>query len=140
MMSRPSASDAGVAARMRRQREHDTFPELMVRRALFARGLRYRKHFPVPSPTRRSIDIAFTGARLAVFIDGCIWHGCREHLSPPSANGHWWQGMLDENRRRDLDTDQVLIDLVLRFWEHDDLEVAARTVIERLKSLGAVHG
>ncbi|WP_415296883.1 hypothetical protein [Cellulosimicrobium sp. SJTW-1] len=60
-------------------RRRDTKPELAVRRVLHARGLRYRVDFaPLPGLRRRA-DIVFTRARVAVFIDGCFWHGCPEH-------------------------------------------------------------
>lgn len=122
MMAKPTAESAIVSAQMRAQRVTDTEVELAVRRALHSAGFRYRKHYPVPGRSRRSIDIAFPGKRIAIFIDGCFWHGCEIHRTVPKSNRAWWQAKLDENRRRDRDTTEVLVEqgwTVLRFWEHD---------------------
>ena len=100
----------------------DTAPELAVRRALHAAGLRYRVQLPVPGKGRRSIDIAFPRARLAVFVDGCFWHGCPEHGVEPKANSEWWRWKLQRNQNRDRDTTGLLQDqgwMVLRVWEHE---------------------
>lgn len=137
--SKPIAATAGVAARMSTQATIDTAPELAIRRELFARGLRYRKHVPVPGRARRSIDIAFPGRKLAVFVDGCFWHSCPLHGTGTKHNGEWWRTKLDENQRRDRDTDSLLVDqgwTVLRFWEHDDpVEVA-----EAVRIVWCAHG
>lgn len=124
-------ASAGVSARMRRQRSSDTQVELAVRRALFSSGLRYRKHYPVPGRPRRSIDIAFPARRLAVFIDGCFWHGCVLHKSVPKSNEAWWSAKLEQNKQRDAETTSLLTEQnwrVLRFWEHDPVEEVVRAV------------
>ena len=82
-------------------RRRNTVPELAVRRLLHAAGLRYRVVYPVPGQRRRTIDIAFTRPRLAVFIDGCFWHGCRAHGSQPRANSEWWRHKIAANQARD---------------------------------------
>src|SRR4051794_6714330 len=69
---RPVPSAPSVGARMARQRTSDTVPELVVRRELHSRGLRYRLSWPVPGASRRTIDVAFPGQRVAVFVDGCF--------------------------------------------------------------------
>ena len=104
-------------------RRKDTKPELALRRILHARGLRYRVTYPVPGLPRRTIDVAFTRAKVAVFIDGCFWHGCPEHATRPRANSEWWVRKLETNMTRDTDTSRVLSELgwtVLRFWEHEE--------------------
>ena len=114
-----------VSGAMRSMPEHSTAPEMAVRRRLFANGLRYRVQYPVPGAPRRSIDIAFPGKKIAVFIDGCFWHGCSEHRNIPAHNRDWWQNKIDQNRSRDRDTDEKLRAagwLVLRYWEHDSTE------------------
>lgn len=119
----PGASTDSVSRRMSSLKRRDTAPELAVRRRLHAAGLRYRVAFPVPGQRRRTIDIAFTGKKLAVFIDGCFWHGCPEHGTAPAANADWWVAKIDANRARDADTDRLLNELgwlSLRFWEHED--------------------
>ena len=127
----PGSSSAQVSARMARARRRDTAPEVALRSVLHSRGLRYRVAFPVPGQRRRTIDVAFTRRRLAVFVDGCFWHGCPEHGTSPKQNSAWWQTKLDANRARDLDTDAVLRSngwRVLRAWEHEDPERVADEV------------
>jgi DNA mismatch endonuclease (patch repair protein) len=113
---------------MRRQRERDTAPELMVRRYLHAAGLRFRTAVPVPGRPRRTIDIAFTRRRIAVFVDGCFWHRCPQHATGPRANGEWWQAKLQRNVERDLETNDLLEAAgwrVVRIWEHQVQDPAA---------------
>jgi DNA mismatch endonuclease, patch repair protein len=129
-VERPQPSDPGVSVRMRAQAEHDTRPEVALRRLLHAAGLRYRLHRPVPG-TRREIDIAFVGPRLAVFVDGCFWHGCPDHGSVPRANAEWWAAKLAANCDRDRDTTRRLTESgwrVLRIWEHETAVAAATHV------------
>lgn len=114
---------------MRRQGRRNTGPELELRRQLWRRGLRYRVDYPVLGRRRRA-DIVFTRSRVAVFVDGCFWHGCPVHGSVPKANADWWRQKLEENRCRDRDTDLRLAATgwrVIRCWEHEDpVEVADR--------------
>jgi DNA mismatch endonuclease (patch repair protein) len=68
---------------------------------------------------------------LAVFVDGCYWHRCPEHHIPAKRNAAWWASKLDANVARDRATDLLLIDAgwtVLRFWEHEPMEVAASKI------------
>ncbi|WP_223202693.1 very short patch repair endonuclease [Propioniciclava sp. MC1595] len=115
---------------MESQRRKDTSPELALRKALFIRGLRYRIHWPVPGRPRRTIDVAFPKARVAVFVDGCFWHGCPIHSVAPKNNGQWWERKLAANAARDEETNQSLAAAgwqVLRAWEHEDpTDVAVR--------------
>lgn len=117
---------------MSRQRSRDTTPEVKLRRALHARGLRFRLHVPIVG-TRRTIDVALPRYRLAVFIDGCFWHGCSEHKTVPQANKAWWTEKIAKNRLRDRTTDALLENSgwrVLRVWEHEDpVEVAHRICV-----------
>ncbi|MEA4837167.1 MAG: very short patch repair endonuclease [Rhodospirillaceae bacterium] len=128
---------------MRMQRVADTQAELLVRKALFAVGLRYRKHWPVPGRRRRTIDIAMPGRKLAIFIDGCFWHGCHVHKTVPHSNEAWWRAKFEENKLRDEDTSKVLIDQgwrVLRFWEHEDLNHVVATVIGEIAEMDTGNG
>lgn len=114
---------------MQANRSRDTKPELEVRRALHRLGLRYRVAIAPEPSLRRSADIVFTRARVAVFIDGCFWHGCPEHgRSNFNHNAEYWPAKIAGNVARDADTTEQLRQagwLVLRFWEHED---AARVV------------
>ncbi|MGW6704687.1 very short patch repair endonuclease [Streptomyces sp. NPDC054956] len=129
-------SSGGVSARMRRQASRDTKPEMAVRRLLHASGARYRLQCKVPGMSRRTVDIAFQRRRVAVFIDGCFWHGCPQHATSPKANSEWWRTKLDRNRERDVETNTRLEEegwLVLRFWEHespDDVVVRILAALE----------
>jgi DNA mismatch endonuclease (patch repair protein) len=87
---------------------------------------------PVPG-LRRTADLVFTRAKVAVFLDGCFWHGCPEHLRPSRINERFWNLKIMGNKERDQDTDRRLIEAgwtVLRVWEHEDPEAAARRVVE----------
>ncbi|RMB62398.1 very short patch repair endonuclease [Tessaracoccus antarcticus] len=116
---------------MQRQRTRDTSPEMALRRVLFAQGLRFRIQYPAPGRPRRSIDIAFPKWKLAVFVDGCFWHGCPEHGVAPKNNAEWWRAKLAKNVKRDADTTEELRSQgwrVIRFWEHVDPTEAATQV------------
>lgn len=120
---------------MRSMPEHSTGPEMAVRRLLFAKGLRYRVQYPVPGASRRTIDVAFPGKKVALFIDGCFWHGCTEHRNIPAHNRVWWKDKIEQNRSRDRDTDEKLRNagwLVLRYWEHDQAEEIVANVLESI--------
>ncbi|MEU6067246.1 very short patch repair endonuclease [Streptomyces sp. NPDC047082] len=125
---------------MSRQVSRDTSPELAVRRLLHAAGLRYRLNVPVPGMRRRTIDIAFRGPKIAVFLDGCFWHGCPQHATHPKSNAEWWRTKLDKNMARDLETTRHLEAegwTVLRFWEHESPRTVAEHVIEARR--GSTH-
>lgn len=125
------ASSAGVRAGMRGNRGRDTRPELALRRAVHALGLRYRVSArPIPA-VRRTADLVFTRARVAVFLDGCFWHGCPEHHTVAVTNAEYWAEKVETNRRRDRDTDRRLHEagwVSLRIWEHRDPGQAAAEV------------
>jgi DNA mismatch endonuclease (patch repair protein) len=120
---------------MSRQARKDTDPEMAVRRLLYAAGLRYRLQRRVPGMARRTIDIAFPGLRIAVFMDGCFWHGCPQHATSPKANASWWRTKLDKNVARDIETTQHLEQagwVVLRFWEHEAPTVVAERIADEI--------
>ncbi|WP_199825495.1 very short patch repair endonuclease [Streptomyces sp. SCSIO 75703] len=124
---------ARTRARMSRQKSRDTEVELTLRRALHAAGLRYRVHRrPLPG-VRREADVLFSPAKVAVFVDGCFWHGCPTHATWPKNNAEFWRTKIEGNRRRDRDTDERLAAagwLAVRVWEHEDPIQAADRVRE----------
>jgi DNA mismatch endonuclease (patch repair protein) len=74
-------------------------------------------------------------ARIAVFVDGCFWHGCPYHGSMPGKNIAFWQEKIDVNKQRDAEFTQQLIDAgwkVFRFWEHENFGLAATKVLRAL--------
>lgn len=132
---RPKPLDDVVRRHMETQPRSDTKPEVNLRRALHRRGLRYRVGVPVPGAPRRTIDIAFTKMRLAVFVDGCFWHGCPEHGVAPKNNSEWWSYKLAGNRERDESTSALLANQgwrVVRVWEHQPLEEQVAVVLDAL--------
>ena len=118
-------------------RRRDTRPELVVRRALHARGLRYRVDYPLPFDRRRRADIAFTKQHVMVFIDGCFWHSCPEHGTSPKQNADYWLPKLERNKARDEDTTRRLVEdgwTVLRFWEHEDPSAVVQAVVDVVRA------
>lgn len=113
---------------LQQQRVKDTQPEILLRRALTARGLRYRLQRRLLEDKRRKTDIVFPGSRVAVDVRGCFWHGCPEHCRRGTANAAWWDAKLQGNMARDQETERRLEAagwLVMVVWEHDDPEEAA---------------
>lgn len=130
----PAASSAAVRSRMCAQRIRDTAPELAVRRAMHALGLRYRLG-------RRVLgcrpDAVFPTERVAVFVDGCFWHGCPDHSRPVKANGAWWAAKIRRTAERDTRQTATLAAAgwsVVRAWEHDDPGEVARAVLDQVVS------
>lgn len=104
---------------MARIRLRNTGPELALRRALWAAGFHYRLKTKQALPGRP--DIVFVGAKVAVFVDGCFWHGCPEHGHQPKSRLEYWGPKIERNRRRDAEANAALSAMgwrVLRFWEH----------------------
>lgn len=123
---------------MQGNRSRDTKPELAVRRILHAAGLRYRVGVQPEPALRRTADIVFTRQRIAIFIDGCFWHGCPEHpKAPPKANATYWSEKLSRNVARDADTTNRLGAAgwqVLRFWEHEVPAVVAEQIADAVRN------
>jgi DNA mismatch endonuclease, patch repair protein len=128
----PSAPlSAAVSAQMQRMPRASSGPEMLIRRELHRRGLRFRVNHP-QLPGRP--DLAFTGARVAVFVDGCFWHACPDHGVLPKNNREWWKSKLARNVARDREKDaqlDVMGWVVVHVWEHED-PVEAADSIERL--------
>jgi len=93
---------------------------------------------------RRRADIVFSRVHVAVFVDGCFWHGCPDHMTWPKANAEWWRAKIEANIARDRRTDEQLEEAgwtVVRVWAHepidaaaDRVELAVREARERLSS------
>ena len=118
---------------MRANRARNTRPELNVRRAIHARGLRYRvnRHL-LAGRSRVRPDIVFPTRRIAVFVDGCFWHRCEKHRTVPRTNEAFWSAKLAANVQRDRRNDRDLASagwLVLRFWEHEALDSVVGKII-----------
>lgn len=121
---------------MARIRGKDTTPEMRLRRALFAQGMRYRIDFKTP---HGRADVVFTRRRIAIFVDGCFWHGCPEHYVRPRSRTEFWSGKLRGNVARDQRQTRALEASgwrVLRLWEHEVFEDLAGAV-DRVAALWA---
>ena len=127
----PRPLDDALSERMSRVRRRDTGPELELRRELRRRGLRYRVGRAPIAGLRSRPDVVFGPARVAVYVDGCFWHGCPLHGVLPKNNRSWSHDKLDANRRRDARANALLTRaewLVIRIWEHEDLQAAAARI------------
>ena len=106
--------------------------ELSLASILRAAGIAgWRRHLPLPGRP----DFAFRRQHLAVFVDGCFWHGCRYHCRMPRANREYWQGKIARNSARDRLTTRLLRSRgwrVLRIWGH--ALASPKTVVARITS------
>lgn len=137
MATAPFASSEAIRRRMKQQARRDTTPEVLLRRRLHRLGLRYFVHRrPLPY-LRREADILFPNLMIAVFVDGCFWHGCPAHgQRRHEVNGWYWPEKIERNRRRDADTDSRLIEagwLPVRVWECEDADSAASRVADAVR-------
>lgn len=116
---------------MSAQAQRDTKPELALRRAMFALGLRYRLQRRPEPALRYRLDIVFSGPRIAVDVRGCFWHKCQLHGTAPRANAERWADKLTRNVERDA---RIVSELqargwiVIVVWEHDDVEMKAAEI------------
>ena len=117
---------------MARVRTRHTDIEMLLRRALWRRGVRYRLHAKLPGTP----DVAVPRAKLAIFVDACFWHGCPDHYTAPIKNGDYWEAKIARNRTRDSRVDNQLRESgweVARVWEHelrDDIDEVATRIVQ----------
>ncbi len=103
---------------MSRIRGKDTKPEIVLRKLLWSAGYRYRLKSRLPGKP----DIVFPRHKLAVFIDGCFWHGCPKHAVMPKTNRTFWREKLTRNMQRDREVNVRIREMgwrVVRVWEHE---------------------
>ncbi len=119
----PSPSSEAALKRMQAAKPTDTAPEKALRSALHGKGLRFRVDQKPIKELNRKADIVFRSVKVAVFVDGCFWHGCPIHGTQAKANAEFWQNKIEQNQARDLDTNKQLKKAgwrVVRVWEHED--------------------
>lgn len=112
----------------------DTKPEMKLRRALWGLGLRYRLNTKLPGRP----DLVFPRARIAIFVDGCFWHGCPQHCNRPKTNSDFWENKLSSNIERDKRVNAELLAMdwtALRFWEHEISENLEKVIEQIVSSL-----
>lgn len=125
------ASSRAVRRSMQSNRSRDTSPEMAVRRELHALGFRYRVCARPVADLRRTVDIVFRRARVAVEVRGCFWHGCPQHYRLPATNSDYWRAKIDRNVQRDVKMDMALAELdwlVIVVWEHEDVGQAVNRI------------
>lgn len=125
------ASSRAVRAVMQGNRGKNTRPEVRLRSILHGMGLRYRVAARPLAHLRRTADLVFVRPKIAVFLDGCFWHGCPEHYRPATRNSQFWAQKIHGNKARDDETSQLLLEAgwtVIRIWEHEDMHGAAERI------------
>jgi DNA mismatch endonuclease (patch repair protein) len=141
----PAPATEGRSRNMQAIRRTDTKPEIALRSALHRLGYRFRKDLRLDADGRWvRPDLVFTRRKVAVFVDGCFWHGCPEHGRTPRVNDEYWGPKLARTRHRDLLDVEALARAewhVVRLWEHVPLTEAVASVeavLEAAPSAGAV--
>lgn len=127
----PAPSSNAALKRMQAAKPRDTAPEKALRFALHQRGLRYRIDARPIMELNRRADIVFRSAKVAIFVDGCFWHGCPKHGTQAKANAKFWKDKIQRNHERDAETNQLLKKAgwkVVRVWEHEKPEKAGEKI------------
>lgn len=132
---------------MQSNKGRDTKPEVALRSAVHALGLRYRVGTRPLKQVRRTADLVFTKVKIAVFLDGCFWHGCPEHHTVAVTNARFWADKVEKNVARDRDTDELLSAAgwtSVRIWEHEDpgdaaLRIRDAVLVRRAAAVNHPH-
>ena len=126
---------------MQGNRKTGTRPEVEIRRRLHRRGFRFRKNKRLEiNGFAVTPDIVFPRQQLAVFVDGCFWHGCPDHFRLPRTNASYWDAKIKRNMARDRRVTEGLASggwQVLRVWEHADPDDAAGRIGRHLVHYGS---
>jgi DNA mismatch endonuclease (patch repair protein) len=131
------ASSPAVRKSMLGNKSRDTAPEMVVRRYLHNQGFRYRVHTRPIKDWNRKADMVFPRVKVAVFINGCFWHGCSKHYVKPKTNSDYWSKKIERNSERDIETFRRLRSKgwsVITLWEHQDLIKGAKRIALRVQS------
>lgn len=128
----PKSRSIAVRNVMRANRGVDTGPEVRLRSLVHRAGLRYAIDVRPESDINRRADLVFRDTKVAVFVNGCFWHGCPKHYSSPKSNMRYWSEKVRRNRERDIETRFLLKHRgwrVLVFWEHQPAESCSARVV-----------
>jgi DNA mismatch endonuclease (patch repair protein) len=93
-----------------------TRPELELKKTMKIQGFSYQ-----PKGVYGNPDFASKKHKIAVFIDGCFWHGCPRHYKKPKSNHDYWKTKITRNKKRDMNVSKELKSMgwkVIRIWEH----------------------
>jgi DNA mismatch endonuclease, patch repair protein len=132
----PKPSSKAAWNRMKAAKPRDTAPEKALRSELHKKGLRFRVDVRPVKELNRRADIVFRSAKVAIFVDGCFWHGCPKHGTQAKANAEFWRNKIEQNQKRDADTTLRLKKegwKVIRVWEHEDPERAAEKIYKNIR-------
>lgn len=130
---RPAASSEAALHRMQAAKPKDTAPEKAIRSTLHKLGLRYSIDAKPIKELNRRADILFRSLKIAVFVDGCFWHGCPIHGTQAKANAEFWHAKISRNQERDAQTTEYLEKAgweVIRVWEHEDPLLASKKIVD----------
>lgn len=142
-VAKPSPSSKAALNRMKAAKPRDTAPEKALRSALHKKGLRFRVDQKPIRELNRKADIVFRSTKVAVFVDGCFWHGCPIHGTQSKANAEFWRNKIKQNQLRDVDTNEKLEKAgwkVIRVWEHENPEKAAEKILKIVVKRKTVMG
>lgn len=132
-MSGTPPTDAATARRMKSVRRVGTAVEQSIAILLEQAGVRFSRDVALPETGSRSRpDFVIRDSKLAVFIDGCFWHGCPDHASLPKRNRDWWGAKLAANVARDRAATEALRSAgwtVIRAWACQQPEAVVREVL-----------
>jgi DNA mismatch endonuclease Vsr len=133
------ATSPSVRAVMQGNRKRGTRPELALRQALRHLGIHYRLGRRPLVGRMGTPDLLLHAGRMAIFIDGCFWHACPDHVSAPASHQEYWGPKIERNRIRDMEVNEMLAAAgwtVVRVWEHESPDVAARKIADVLDGNG----
>lgn len=136
-MNRPAASSTKVSARMKTVRRSNTSAESLIATALVNANVAFESSARVPGH-RTVPDIVIPDRNIAIFIDGCFWHGCPSHRTTPKSNSAWWAAKLTANLARDNRSRRRLRNdgwHVLRIWEHVDPAKAVLRILRFIRKV-----
>jgi DNA mismatch endonuclease (patch repair protein) len=128
-----SPSSDFAIKRMQAVKPRDTAPEKALRSELHKLGLRYQIDTRPVKELNRRADIIFRSAKVAIFVDGCFWHGCPKHGTQAKANAEFWRNKIRRNQERDTETNKLLKKAgwkVIRVWEHEDPQKVSKKIYE----------
>ena len=137
------AKRSEVMSRIRSRGNQDT--ELRLRAVFRAQGITgWRRQVAVrysgseKPPVRKSVrpDFIFRAQKVAIFVDGCFWHGCPQHFRRPQTRQKFWDAKIARNQARDAEVTQGLKKSgwrVLRLWEHELAPRLEKRLLSRLR-------
>ena len=110
---------------------------MSLRRELHRRGLRFFVHRRVVADLRAEADVLFPRRKIAVFVDGCYWHGCPEHRTFSKTNEQFWLKKIEGNIERDARVSSTLTDrgwTLVRAWEHEPTSQIADRIVRLVRA------